>query len=82
MKSVAEDRRKEVWSAFEFVSSQQLEEIYEKYLTEEQRMHACADFYVDTNPHSSWTHLCWGLYKKSELTAARKAKTFIPQTGE
>ena len=82
MESVAVDRRKEVWLHGGFVPNQQLDEIYEKYSTEEQRMHACADFYVNINPESSWKDLCEGLYGMSELTAVRKAKSFIPQTGE
>jgi hypothetical protein len=64
------------------VPGPQLEEIYQKYPTEEQRIHACADTYVNCSPQSSWTHLCQRLYEGNELTAARKAKTFIPQTGE
>ena len=83
MESVAVDRRKEMWSHWRFnFPDQQLDEIYGKYSTEEQRMHTCADFYVNNNPESSWTDLCGGLYGMSEMTAARKAKSFIPQTGE
>jgi hypothetical protein len=84
MEKVAVERRKEVWSRWDtvLIPRPQLEEIYQKYSTEEQRIHACADIYVNCCPHSSWTHLCRGLYKENEMTAARKAKTFIPQTGE
>ena len=82
MESVPLDRRKEVSSDWGLVPDKQLDEIYQKYSTEEQRLRACADFYVSVNPESSWTVLCDGLYIKSEMTAARKAKTFIPQTGE
>ena len=85
MESMPVDRRKEVWSQeglFQLVPDKQLDEIYWKYSTEEQRLLACADFYVNSNPDSSWTHLCERLYSKGEVTAARKAKTFIPQTGE
>ena len=82
MEKVAVERRKEVWSECEIIPDTQLEEIYRKYSTEEQRIHACADIYVNCCPHSSWTHLCWGLFEWNEMTAARKAKTFIPQTGE
>ena len=78
------ERRKEVWSRIrrDIVPRPQVEEIYRKYSTEEQRIHACADVYVNCNPKSSWTHLCKRLYWEKEMTAARKAKTFIPQTGE
>ena len=82
MENVAMERRKEVWSKWDTVPDPQLEEIYQKYSTEEQRLHACADIYVNCHPDSSWTYLCQGLYEENEMTAARKAKTFIPQTGE
>ena len=82
MKNVAVERRKEVWSDRDIVPYPQREVIYQKYSTEEQRIHACADFYVNCHPGSSWTHLCRGLYWENEMTAAKKAKTFIPQTGE
>ena len=82
MENVAVERREEVWSWSGIVPAPQLEKIYQKYSSEEQRIHACADIYVNYHPDSSWTHLCEGLYDLSEMTAARKAKTFIPQTGE
>ena len=88
MEKVAVERRKEVWSRRDIVPGPQLvpdpqlEEIYQKYSTEEQRIHACADIYVNCNPDSSWIDLCKVLYGKNEMTAARKAKIFIPQTGE
>ena len=82
LESVAVERRKEVWSVSGILPSPQLKEIYQKYSVEEQRIHACADIYVNCCPHSSWTHLLWGLYGWNEMTAARKAKTSIPQTGE
>ena len=82
MEKVAVERRKEVWSRRGIVPDAQLEEIYQKYSTEEQRIHACADIYVNCNPDSSWTDLHQGLYRENEMTAARKAKTFIPQTGK
>ena len=73
------DRRKEVWSGH--VPDTLLEEIYHNYSSEDQRLHACADFYVNCHHEPSWTRLCWELWIKKEVTAARKAKTFIPQTG-
>ena len=71
-----------MWSDEEIVPDLQLEEIYQKYSTEEQRIHACADIYVNCDLDSSWTDLCEGLYRRNEMTAARKAKIFMPQTGE
>ena len=81
MENVAVERRKEVWFQLDIVPRPQLE-IYQKYSTEEQRIHACADVYVNCHPESSWTHLCQRLYWVKEITAVRKAKTFMPQTGE
>ena len=82
MEKVAVERREEVWSRGGIVPGLQLEEIYQKYSTEEQRIHACADIYANCHPDSSWTHLHEGLYEENEMTAVKKAKTFIPQTGE
>jgi hypothetical protein len=82
MEKVAVERRKEVWSGGDIVPDPQLEEIYQKYPTEEQRIHACADIYVNCCPDSSWIHLCLGLYEQNEMIAVRKAKTYIPRTGE
>ena len=82
LESVAVERRKQVWSRWYVVPRPQLEEIYQKYSTEEQRIHACTDIYVNCYPHPSWTDLCQRLYWENEMTAVRKAKTFIPQTGE
>ena len=82
MDNVAVKRRKWVWFERDIIPCPQLEEIYQKYSTEEERVHARADVYVNCHPESSWTHLCQRLYLMKEITAARKAKTFIPQTGE
>ena len=82
MENVAVERRREVWSQWDIFPPPQLEEVYQKYSTEEQRIHACADVYVNCHPKSSWAHLCQKLYVVKEMTAVRKAKTFIPQTGE
>ena len=82
MENVAVDIRKWVWSRCSIVPHPQLEEIYHKYSTEEQRIHACADCYVNCHPDSSWTDLCQRHFWEEEMTAARKAKTFIPHTGE
>ena len=79
--NVAVDKRKEVWSKCGMILEPQLEEIYQKYSTEEQRMHACADIYVNCNPESLWTDLCRRLFNMNEMSAARKATTFIPRTG-
>ena len=74
--------REELWFVWDIVPDSQLEEIYQKYSTEEQRIHACADIYVNCHPDSSWTGLCEELYERNEMSAAKKAKTFIPQPGK
>ena len=71
-----------MWSEWEIVPDPKVEEIYQKYSTEEQRIHACADIYVNCRPDSSWIRLCGVLYGDNEMAAARKAKLFIPQTGK
>ena len=88
LENVEVERRKNVWTQLYMghimilVRDPLLEEIYQKYSTEEQRIHACADIYINCNPNTSWTEVCQGLYRENEIIAARKAKTFIPQTGE
>ena len=82
MENVAVEGRKEAWSRWGIVPDIWIEEIYQKYSTEEQRIHACADIYINCHHESSWTHLCRGLYYVKEISAARKTKTFIPQTGK
>ena len=82
MVNVAEHRRRKVWSRGNSIPDPQLEEIYQKYSIEKQRMQACADFYVNCHPASSWKHLCHRLYLEKDKTAVRKAKTFIQLPGE
>ena len=76
------DRRLEVWREWGFFPDPLLEEIYQKYSNEDQRLQECADFYVNYHYDPSWRDLCEGLVDNVEMTAARKAKTFTPQTGE
>ena len=59
-----------------------LNEFKERYPSEEQQIRACSDFYVNFHPEPSWVSLCHGLYKEMEVNAARKAKAFVPLTGE
>ena len=58
-----------------------LEKIYQ-YSNEDQRLQESADFYVNYHSDPSRRDLCEVLFDREEMTAARKAKTFIPQTGE
>ena len=82
MENVAVDRRKKVWREWRLVPDPLLEEIYQKYSNEDQRLQECADIYVNYHSDSSWRDLCKRLFAMNEMSAARKAKTFIPQTGE
>ena len=76
------DKRKVVWWVWRLVPDPLLEEIYQKYSNEDQRLQECADFYVNCHDNPSWRDLCRGLFEMNEMTVARKAKTFIPQTSE
>ena len=76
------DRRKDVWWVWRWVPYTLLLEIYQKYSNEDQRLQECADFYVNYHSDPSWSNLCGRLFVMNEMTAARKAKTFMPQTGE
>ena len=81
IENVAVDRRK-AWFMQEIVPHPLLEETFQiEYSTEEERILAYADFYTNCHPQSSWIHLCKMLYEENEMTAARKAKTFIQPTG-
>ena len=81
MENVAVDRRKEVWRKWGLVPDTLLAEIYQEYSNEDQRLQECADFYVNYHYDPSWKDLCERLFEMNEMTAARKAKTFTPQTG-
>ena len=76
------DRRKDVWREWRWVPDPLLEEIYQKYSNEDQRLQEFADYFVNCYYNPSWSVLCEGLFDREEMTAARKAKTFMPQTGE
>lgn len=47
------------------------------YSTDEEKICACAAYYVEYSPHASWKHLLWVLYVKKEFAAARESKSFI-----
>ena len=61
--------------------SSYLDEVYLKYSTAEEKIHALADVYVNIRPDSSWQHLVRILYAESELAAAKEAKPFLQQNG-
>ena len=53
------------------------EEIWRRYSTVTEKIHACADYYNNYCPHASWEHLTRRLYLKKEFTAARESKSFM-----
>ena len=57
------------------------DEIYSKYTTAKEKIHALADVYVNSRPESSWQHLLQTLYDESEMAAAKEAKSFLQQKG-
>ena len=56
----------------------QLEEIQRRYSTDIEKIHACADYYVDCHPKASWEDLTSKLYIEKEFAAARESKSFMP----
>ena len=80
-----EGRRKEVWGRVLDLDgatpSSYLDEVYSKYTTAEEKIHALADVYVNIRPGSSWQHLVITLYTESELAAAKEAESFLQQNG-
>ena len=87
MKKVTSDegRRWQVWAevleCYGYTPSSYLNEVYTKYTTDEEKTHVLADVYVNIKPESSWQHLVETLYRKSELAAAKEAKSFLQQNG-
>ena len=77
------DRRIKLLSESGLIATEQQEEISQKFSTDDQRVQACVDYYVNRPiVHPSWTTLCRKLYRMNEIAAARKAKAFIPLTGK
>ena len=56
------DRRKDVWWSWGLVPDPLLEEIYQKYSNEDQRLQECANFYVNCHKDPSWRDLCKRLF--------------------
>ena len=80
------ERRKEVWRHvlwWEYnVPDSYIDEVYTKYTTEKEQTNVLADVYINSRPDSSWHHLVKILYYKSEVAAAKEAKSFLQQNGE
>ena len=54
-----------------------LEEIQRRYSTDTEKIHACADYYVNCHPKASWEDLTVALYVEEEFAAARESKSFM-----
>ena len=67
--------------AWKLVPEPLLEEIYQKYSNEEQKLHACADYYVNWGVHSSWEDLALVLYLKEETTAVEEVRSYLNPRG-
>ena len=78
------DRRMEMWKGHwirKLVPEPLLEEIYQKYSNEEQKLHACADYYVNCGVNSSWEHLARILYKEQETAAVEEVRSYLNPRG-
>ena len=77
METVAMEKKKMVWMGAS--SRRSVEEIYSSLgdVSEEEKLHRCADIYASCATHSSWQHLNEVLYYNNEMKAARKAKAFL-----
>ena len=80
MEKVSVDKRRHVWN--EVLESRVVNEIYNSNFSEEEKLHSCADAYVNSKPDSSWKDLVEWLYRYGEMAAAKKAKSFLQQKGE
>ena len=48
-----------------------------RYSTITEKIHACADYYVNCHPESEWKHLTVKLYSNAEFALAKESKSFI-----
>ena len=84
-KVTSDEGRRKVWDrVLEWNSATPfsfLDEVYSKYTTAKEKTHALADVYINSRPESSWQHLLQTLYDKSEVAAAKEAKSFLQQKG-
>ena len=81
-----EERRKKVWRGVLWwkydTPSSYIAEVYTQLNTSaREKTQALSDVYVNIRPESSWQHLVVTLYGKSELAAAKQAKSFLPVNG-
>jgi hypothetical protein len=58
-----------------------LEEIQRRYSTDTEKIHACADYFVNCHPQAEWEDFTTRLYVKHQFAALKEKKSLIP-TGE
>ena len=58
------------------------EEIQRRYSTDAEKIHACADYYVNCHPNAGWEDLTLGLYHMKEFALARESKSLFMSTGK
>ena len=81
MEKVSVDNRRQLWE--KVLSEEAVEEIYySSHSSEEEKLHSCADAYVNSKPDSSWEDLVELSYQYGEMAVAKKAKSFLQQKGE
>ena len=72
----------EVLRLEDFTPSSYIDEVYTQLNTSaREKTQALSDVYVNIRPKSSWWHLVGILYHKSELAAAKQAKSFLSVNG-
>ena len=75
------DKRRGVWEGI-FNHNQVIEAIYSSHSSEEEKLHSCADTYVNCALSISWEELIEELYDWGEMAAAKEAKAFLQHKGE
>ena len=81
MEMVTVDNRRQLWKNV-LTWSAVVEDIYSSHSSEEERLQYCVQTYISAKVVSSWEDLVESLYLYGELSAAKKAKTFLHQIGE
>ena len=80
-----EGMRRKVWErvlGWDYrAPSSYIDEVYSKYSTAKEKIHALADVYVNITPESSWQNLVQTLYEESEMAAAKEAKSIFQEIG-
>ena len=58
-----------------------VDKIYRSHSSETERLHACADAFVNCKPNSSWEKLIENFYESAGIGAAKQAKAFLQEKG-